>query len=129
MRMATLVSLRLSKGRSDLGVPQAWKLWLEHWRNEGFLPEAPLKSLPPVANDQPTGQEPAAPGKQTLTACLSCERHCGEREALTEPIPGSFFHLFILLLNYLSALTVEDLPGWAAAVPHHSGLLGKSIWR
>ena len=80
-----------------------------------------------MANHQSTGREPAAPGKEKLTACLSWETHCGEQEALTEPIPVSFFLLFILLSNYLSALTLEDLPGWDAAVPRHSGLLGKSL--
>lgn len=108
-------------------MPQAWSLHLQRWRNGGLLPEAPLKSLLLVANHQLTGWDPAAPGKQALTACLSWETRCGEREALTEPIPLSFFLLFILLLNFLSALTLEDLPGWDAAVPHHSGLLGKSI--
>lgn len=44
-----------------------------------------------------------------------------------EPIPASFFLLFILVLNYLSALILEDLPSWDAAALHQSGLLGKSL--
>lgn len=44
-----------------------------------------------------------------------------------EPIPASFFLLFIFILNYFSALTLEDLPSWDAALLHQNGLLGKSL--
>lgn len=46
---------------------------------------------------------------------------------MMEPIPAPFFLLFILVLSYLSALTLEDLPSWDAAALHQSGLLGKSL--
>lgn len=76
-----------------------------------------LKSLL-VGNHKPTGQELIAPGMPQLENTL-----CG----MMDPIPASFFLLFILILNYLSALKLEDLPSWDAAVLHQSGLLGKSL--
>lgn len=46
---------------------------------------------------------------------------------MMELISASLFLLFILVLNYLSALTLEDLPSWDAVVLHQNGLLGKSL--
>lgn len=102
---------------------EALPVTLEKWRNGGWLPEAPLKSLL-VANHKPTGQELTALGMQMLTACIRWETHCREWQS---PSLHLFFLLFILILSYLSALTLEDLPSWDAAVLHHSGLLGKSL--